>query len=1173
MNEMEIHIDKSVELEPHQKWICTYLDSLNEKQKICPEGVLPSDLIRGAIATSLNTKDNPDWMAQASHSYREILYGLGGVKNQGILFNLKIEFFSCLSKIGFKQKNMSTFLKAKTKADRISEVMKVLHEEKRAAQIAETLYKIHLAFTKISHHFSENKSKSDTVKIFKKLGIPVNTANFPTERDFINLVRAFENTLKQSSLDPLKIHDKINSFLISPDKESSYLRLLFSLSYDAKRYYFSQADETQLDWLWTEGFLNEIKKKSDDINSYSYQLPELEYLIKISEERSVKVAEIIGAVKISEENFNPEVVDRFIWIINSLPAEQIKTLTAKIKNEKWIYLMRNFRKSGYEFERIFKKLTEKSYDDSIMELAQAVFLVKGKQEISEKSRGFGIDDPFYVSDLDASGVFEALANVGDQNKEKSLRIVTEVMSEVMRLSIKNDTKVFQYSDVFSLYDIDFFTLKIGGERGYSYREDLKNLAATIKELIQDIIAKKCDQPKDVKQVLELIEAIPSCRAMWRLKLFTLAQCPSVFKDELKNAFFRIFEVENYYDIESGTEYQKALKIGFSYLSDTDQRTYVAKIFSYFSEKIEKSPDEVWHKRIGWEILSSICGNLTEAEAKRCKEVFGSNCNESYVPEPSVTGGMAGIVNHKSPVDITTFTVAQIAENLRTEWTQEILSEQFRNDDFHNPRGVEGLADAIKEDVSTRVNEYIDNIQLFFARDVIHPAYVYSLLRGIENMLRNKKTLSLIQIRQLLDFFNLIREEGQTKAFKRKEGSSWLADWIEVHKVIADTLLYILEDKKKDEIQTKYREQIKELISYLMTITDSPSKDHEKPEYGEPYHIAINSVRGRTYEVFVGFTQNDGEILAEDTKALYKEFLSDHSLAIRFIIGRYLATFYFRDKDFINELLPQIFPKDVPTQKDLYLASWEGYLSNTLYDKLFVDLSDYYDHAISLDPKTYTDRKYSKGLDESLAVHMALAYAHLGLEVTDPLFKKFWSISNKERHQEFISFIGKNCLTRDQAGDEWLEKNKVSKDKLLKFWDWAIENITEPEAFSGFGMWINPSKEVLNDSEVIERISESLKKANGNINWDYGLMKRLPIFAEKDPDRTLEIINNFLLDSTANLNQHRRAPLFSIDNEIKEALDVVYKNGDDTMKQKVVDLVNLLIEKGSSTFWGLKDVLN
>lgn len=533
---------------------------------------------------------------------------------------------------------------------------------------------------------------------------------------------------------------------------------------------------------------------------------------------------------------------------------------------------------------------------------------------------------------------------------------------------------------------------------------------------------------------------------------------------------------------------------------------------------------------------------------------------------------SGSVNPKSPVNLDDFTVDQIIENLKLEWTAEKLNEQFKNDDFLNPRGVEGLGDALKENIKKRTGEYLKSVNKFFDRDHIHPHYMYSLLRGIEEILRNKQSLNLEQIGQLFSLFEIIRKDGERDPFKRREDKSWLTDWIEVHTVVTDILRAVIADEGiKDQIHKSYREQIKNLISYLFTIKDSPSKEHEKPEYGEPYGIAINSVRGRAYETFVIFTENDGKTLAGDVKKIFEQVLSDDSMAVRFVVGRYLASFYFRDKEFIVKLLAEIFPKDNPDKKDIYLASWEGYLSNTLYDKLFTELKDYYGYAIALDPKDYTQRKYSKGLDESLAIHLALAFAHLGMEIDNPLFVQFWSTPNVKRHQEFISFIGRSCLTRSQAGDEWLVENKVSKEKLIEFWDWALDDVSEPEVLAGFGFWVNPDKEVLDETKIIERLEQTLKKSDGDTDWDYGLIRRLPVFAEINKEKTFEIIRYYLLNSKGELNQNRRVP-FMDQAEIKDALNIIYDKGNKGMKQKVTDLINTLIEKGSSMFWGLKEII-
>ena len=975
-------------------------------------------------------------------------------------------------------------------------------------------------------------------------------------------------------MNQLDLHKKIGEFFkagtgtADVDVAQSLL-----VNEDAKRFFFYQADESWLGWLWDNSFLNELNKKAEDPTKYRYSLSELEYLKRMSVKDPAKVVEIILDKETATrgDNFNPEVVDRFLSIIVTLPPEKIKMLTVKILDEKWVYLMRTFFKTGYEFEKIIEKLVEGEENSAILELAQAVLVVKSKEEISENGNSFNMD-PFYVSDLSASGIFEALANIQEPYKEKALQITTDTMREIVELSDSDETKVFEYMDLFALYDVDFFTLEIEDKIDYSHQDDIKKLAATIKKLVEKTIGEKCSDANEIKKLFKNIDKLPSCRSVWRLRLFVLTRCPKVFNKELKEAFFKLFEVENYYEIEGGTEYKKALKVGFPYLSDIDQRSYVANVLRYFSEKAKKDPDKSWIKRTGWEILSSICDYLKEDEAKKCEEFFDSKCDREYKPKPSGGEIRSGFASPVSPVNnLENFTIGQIITNLKSEWTPEKLSEQFKDDDFLNPRGAEGLGNTLKEDVKKRTSEYLNNINSFFGRDTIHPHYMYSLLRGIEEMLRNKQSLSLEQISQIFGLFEVIKDEGVRNPFKRKDDKSWLTDWVTVHTVITDILLTVLSDKTiKDEVHKEHRDQIKNIISYLLKITDSPSKENKKPEYDdEPYSVAINSVRGRAYEAFVVFTENDGKTLASDIKEIYKEVLLDDSIAIRFVIGRYLASFYFRDEEFIVGLFPDIFPKDDPEKKDIYLASWEGYLSNTLYDKLFDELKGYYSHAITLDPKDYTQRKYSKGLDESLAIHLALAFIYLGLEMSDSLFIQFWNTPNTKRHKEFISFIGRSILTRDKAGEGWLKENKVSKEKLIKFWSWALENVSELEAFSGFGYWINPDKEIIDEKIVVKNLAITLKRSEGNIDWDYGLTRRLKAFAEIDPTNTLELIQYFLLHN-GELNTHRRVPLFSIDSEIKEALEIIYKNN--RLKSEVEKLVNTLIEKGSSLFWGLKEVI-
>src|SRR3989339_48773 len=1174
------NINETFEIKPHQKWICDYLDRLNEKEKICSDAVIPSNLIIGALIAIHNKEKNPDWMAQSAHSYREIFYWLGGKRDKGVFFKIKSFSYGWLHKLGIRNKAIERIVNYKINSQnkkKIEYVLQVLHEQKRAEIIANTLYKIYLAFTKISHHFAKKDSRKDTIKIFRQLGIIVDEKNFPTNDNFIDLVRIFENVLRESSLDPLKIHENIDLFIKERNKDAPYLRLLFSLNYDAKRFFFYQADENWLSWLWKNGFLDNIKKKAENSNQYSFRMPELNYLVKVTEKKPVEVIEIIKSIEISGQNFNPEVVDRFLWIARSLPVDKVGELVEGGRIGKWIYLMHayNFRKSGYEFMEIIKNIEKAKEYKALLGLAKSLLSIK--KEIKNDTESFGEDNPFYIADLDASGVFSALADIdNDEHTESALILTVEKLSEIVKLGGVNNEKVFDYQDLFSLLDVDIFTLEVEESGGISYRQDVKNLVATIKKLIERTIGNNCGDEKKARKMFEHINNLSSCRSSWRIKLFALSQCPEVFKRELKEAFFRVF-IDDYYQIEGGTEYKKTLGTAFYVLEKTDRQKYIDKVFEFFSKKdAEKENDkEVWHRRTGWEILSVIysIGLLNKEYENKCEQVFGKKPKKDYEPEPVIGETRGGTVIDRSPFELAGFSTDQIAVNLKSEWTVKKIADLYKNDDFLRPRNAEGLGDALKEDIKVRTTEYLENINKFFDREKMHSHYVYSILRGIDDILRNKQQLKPEQIKQIFDFFKIIISSGKKEAFiAEKSENGWLADWITVCRTMTDILLYTTENKEtRKEIHSDHKEFIKNCIAYLLTITQSLSAEEEKPEYGELYTVAINSVRGRAYELLVVFTENDGNVLSDDVKSIFKKTLKDNSLAVRFVIGRYLATLYFRDKDFVKGLFSDIFTIKNSDKKDVYLATWEGYLSSSLYGELFNELKEYYVNAINFNPEEYTKRKYYKGLDEALAIHLALAFIYLDLKIGDPLFEEFWKAENTKRQEEFISFIGQKCFSRNNF--EYGEEDKFDRNKMIEFWNWALNKKLNPKILSGFGFWVNPKKEIIDDNLLADKIAETMEQSDGDIDWDYGIIERLLKFAEKNKEKTLQIIKNYFLDEDNNLNQHRRVPMFSTDNEIKEALKYIYNNSDSEVKEKVEALIGLLIEKGSDMFWGLKEIIN
>ena len=151
------------------------------------------------------------------------------------------------------------------------------------------------------------------------------------------------------------------------------------------------------------------------------------------------------------------------------------------------------------------------------------------------------------------------------------------------------------------------------------------------------------------------------------------------------------------------------------LSENDKREYVSNVLEYFSELAQDNKKEKWHKKYGWEILSSICAQLTEEENGKCEKAFGKKCDAKYEPEPSISTMRSGTVVPRGPITKEEFgnlSIADIAKKLRIEWTPEKLSKQNTSDDFLRPLNAEGVGELLRTDIVKRLPDYIKNAGLF-----------------------------------------------------------------------------------------------------------------------------------------------------------------------------------------------------------------------------------------------------------------------------------------------------------------------------------------------------------------------------------------------------------------------------------------------------------------------------
>ena len=1005
-------------------------------------------------------------------------------------------------------------------------------------------------------------------------------------------------------MNQLDLHKKIDEFVNRNPVETKPEELNALLSQaeterakqDAKDYFFYRADEKWLDWLWENGFLDAIKQKSEDPTRYSYKTPELNYLVKVAEKTPDKVVDIMLQVPISKETFNPEVVDRFVYICSKLPVDQLIRIIRKIKDEKWIPLMDVFNQWGFEYEEMLKKLHEARDYENLLILAETILSVRSKEEI-QKQDNFS-KNPFYFGNLSYTKVFWYLKNVSDEYLEKSLELLIKILNEVINnISEKDKESVFKLKDNFYFLE-NFFELKVKEDKDLWGKDNVKELIACILEISRKLIYEKHKENKEkIREVFKDIldfdkdEKLADTYTTWKLRLAILGLDGLAFKEEIKKALFRIFKVgDRYYEVLT-VEYKKLLQICFGCLDEKDKREYVNKIIDFFVKQKKKYPKKEWIIKDGSEILSLIFDHLTEDQKTKAKENgFYLDRNIEIKPEVEIK---FGTFVSRAPISYEEFSkmkIEEILEKLTNEWTPENLYETYKNKyDFFEPINAEGIGKLIKEDVSKRLESYLEFATKFFDREKIHPHYTHSFLIGVQIAIRDNKVKTKdINWDNLIKLLLEIKKSGEERVFEDKDEDlkldyGWLGNWNSVHFAMADVIRELLKSENGKSVVDfkKYRKDLLETIKYLLSYPD-PIPEDEKIDTTkkivesegdkkviDPFTMAINSVRGRAFEDFVLFIYQDGEKLKEDVKKTYKDVLEkENTRPLMFMFGYYLPSFYFRDKKWTKNLFFKIFPKE---NNYLYTASWQGYLSQNLYKELFFEpkIQELYEYGITLKEDEKVKQEYFKNLDEGIAVHLALAFVHFKeFDFGNKLFEKFWAKGNPTQHFHFVSFIGRYLIKSEENRIEKIEKEGVNvKEKIKKFWNWMLENYRKStKPFEGFGFWIDLEKNIFEAKEISNLIKKTLEKTDGILEWDYALTKSIVKLAQESPEDALEISRLFLLNGIVNHNRINSI-LPYIDKEWFETFNTLFQNS--KTKEKVIPLINELIKQGDGPFWILK----
>ena len=201
-----------------QRWLCSRLDELHAVAN--REGTPPSQMLRSAlhVMNAAQRGPNPDWMAQAAHSLREVLY----------------PFYK--SNAAVKRLEVFTRYGVAGDADALSKEIGA-----------------HFGFlTSVAHHEWEQARSNPVLKQLVASGLSDPIPLFEIA------ISAFEDVLFRALRRQLDVHAEIDKFISEGLTDATLLRSLIAINSDVHRYFFSVAPDASFDWLRASDLLRPV---------------------------------------------------------------------------------------------------------------------------------------------------------------------------------------------------------------------------------------------------------------------------------------------------------------------------------------------------------------------------------------------------------------------------------------------------------------------------------------------------------------------------------------------------------------------------------------------------------------------------------------------------------------------------------------------------------------------------------------------------------------------------------------------------------------------------------------------------------------------------------------------------------------------------------------------------
>jgi len=471
-------------------------------------------------------------------------------------------------------------------------------------------------------------------------------------------------------------------------------------------------------------------------------------------------------------------------------------------------------------------------------------------------------------------------------------------------------------------------------------------------------------------------------------------------------------------------------------------------------------------------------------------------------------------------------------------TNKEIAEYLRN--YKKPDSPVSLSQI---DLSTTFEAFVSANPEQFSADLepfqsIPRMYRYALLLGLREAWQSKKEFTWEALLQFMSKLVESEEFWEERADRRHM----------YRDLIVSEMACLIEEGTRNDDHAFDVELLPQAEKILLTLAEKTKSDLS--EMRDLTTSVLNSAKGRIFSAMLNYSLRQARtirkgqecrwtepIKADFSKRLDKAF--EPSLEFSFVLGQYLANFYYLDRKWVADNINRIFPKD---NNDHWKTAFTGYLiySRTVYKDLYFLLRENGHYTKALDI-SFTDRYVTKGL----VGHICLGYIEEWEKLGDKtsLIYELIQNGNADQLSELVHFF---WTLRDKLTARIKKKVKPVWRALFERLLQTIQNPEYQKLISRLSRWLSLIDEI--DDQTLEYLKVSARYAQTNMDA-YSFIEYLLKHASTEPEKVSEIYLEMLGAGVY--------PDFKQE-DIEELVQILYDQG---QKENADKICNMYGKKG------------